>query len=160
MELTDYIKSLCYKSQVPLDYFEKMATGEKFTEEELNDEEYMFNKIKVYQENIKEDYKFTQEVKDKWIEALESGEYVQGQFALKRERGGELTHCCIGVLGDMHPELSCRDTQDYLPSNPYGYLKLNGISFGELIGANDSNLPQARDYSNVLPLIKKLPVKD
>ena len=39
----------------------------------------------------------TQEIKDKWIAALTSGEYKQGQGYL---RLGD-TYCCLGVLCDL-----------------------------------------------------------
>lgn len=44
-------------------------------------------------------YKFTQEVKDKWIEALQSGKYAQGTGALRSEDGEKF--CCLGVLCDI-----------------------------------------------------------
>jgi hypothetical protein len=37
---------------------------------------------------------FTQELKDKWIEALRSGEYEQGRYCLYRDG----SYCCLGVL--------------------------------------------------------------
>lgn len=38
------------------------------------------------------------EVKEKWVAALESGEYKQGKQALKTVEG----FCCLGVLCDIH----------------------------------------------------------
>jgi hypothetical protein len=38
-------------------------------------------------------------VKEQWIAALESGEYKQGQKAL---RPSESTYCCLGVLCDLY----------------------------------------------------------
>ncbi len=35
---------------------------------------------------------------DKWIEALESGNYVQGRGLLHTSKGG---HCCLGVLCEL-----------------------------------------------------------
>lgn len=37
-------------------------------------------------------------VKRLWIEALRSGDYEQGPFALERGAVGALKHCCLGVL--------------------------------------------------------------
>lgn len=37
------------------------------------------------------------EIKRKWVEALRSGEYVQGQAKLKRDG----MHCCLGVLCEV-----------------------------------------------------------
>jgi hypothetical protein len=38
------------------------------------------------------------EIKEKWIEALQSGEYKQGQNSLKTDDG----FCCLGVLCDIY----------------------------------------------------------
>jgi len=40
------------------------------------------------------------EIRDKWVTALRSGEYVQGQGYLKDD--GE--YCCLGVLCEIHPD--------------------------------------------------------
>lgn len=42
-----------------------------------------------------------QEIKDKWIKALRSGEYKQGNQALCRIEQGEKYYCCLGVLTDL-----------------------------------------------------------
>jgi hypothetical protein len=39
-----------------------------------------------------------QETKDAWIQALESGEYVQGFGASLQNIGGITHHCAVGVL--------------------------------------------------------------
>lgn len=42
------------------------------------------------------------EIKARWIAALRSGEYKQGQNKLSiREPGGTTTYCCLGVLCDL-----------------------------------------------------------
>jgi hypothetical protein len=41
------------------------------------------------------------EVADKWIEALRSGKYEQGHFALKRDINDNECFCCLGVLCDI-----------------------------------------------------------
>jgi len=41
-------------------------------------------------------------IKQKWIEALESGQYQQGTGALALEDGKK--HCCLGVLCDLYHE--------------------------------------------------------
>ena len=40
-----------------------------------------------------------QDIKDKWINALRSGEYKQGTGALKNSNDA---FCCLGVLCDLH----------------------------------------------------------
>jgi hypothetical protein len=39
-----------------------------------------------------------QEIKDKWVAALLSGEYQQGHYNLKQNN----KFCCLGVLCDIH----------------------------------------------------------
>lgn len=80
--------------------------------------------------------KFTQEVKDNWIKALKSGEYVQGVQTLSGIDyfDGEAirTHCCIGVL-------AC-------------------ITEGLRVKQPNTNSKE-RYYSNIIPLIEELPVQ-
>ena len=42
------------------------------------------------------------EIKERWITALESGEYIHGVNALKKSSEGEIAYCCLGVLCDMY----------------------------------------------------------
>lgn len=43
-----------------------------------------------------------QEFKKEWIEALRSGEYIQGKNVLKRlEDNVIVTHCCLGVACEL-----------------------------------------------------------
>ena len=37
----------------------------------------------------------------RWVEALESGEFKQGNGFLKRNLDGELLYCCLGVLNEL-----------------------------------------------------------
>lgn len=42
------------------------------------------------------------ELKAKWIEALRSGKYLQGERRLRTLTSGKPdTYCCLGVLGDI-----------------------------------------------------------
>ena len=97
---------------------------------------------------------FTQEVKDKWLKALKSGKYRQGTRTLYAD--SDNSYCCIGVLGDIHPKLSNYDKRY---CNPYDFLGINDINYISLIQANDNKITKERDYSCVIPLIEKLPVK-
>lgn len=45
-----------------------------------------------------------QQVKEKWIKALRSGEYKQGVGSLRRIVEGEHRYCCLGVLCELCPE--------------------------------------------------------
>lgn len=114
----------------------------------------------------KKKFKFTKEIKETWIKALESGKYIQAQGVLVWNRSdGTKNHCCLGVLGEILPELdnniekmNCKGDND-----PYFFIKESlgeGIE-KEIYSANDKTFdPNKRDYSNVLPLIKELPTED
>lgn len=46
-----------------------------------------------------------EEIKMKWVVALRSGRYKQSKRALKKIDGkGEISHCCLGVLCEIHSE--------------------------------------------------------
>jgi hypothetical protein len=42
-----------------------------------------------------------QELKERWIEALESGKYKQGRINLKFEYDDYFEYCCLGVLCEI-----------------------------------------------------------
>lgn len=45
------------------------------------------------------------EIKQRWIEALKSGQYWQGKNLLKQEDSeGQITYCCLGVLCELYLE--------------------------------------------------------
>jgi hypothetical protein len=45
------------------------------------------------------------EIKDKWVKALRSGEYLQCQDTLhKKNSEGQDTFCCLGVLTNLYVE--------------------------------------------------------
>lgn len=47
--------------------------------------------------------KMNPEIKEKWLTALRSGDYVQGKGCLCRvEEDGSKTYCCLGVLTDLY----------------------------------------------------------
>lgn len=46
-------------------------------------------------------YKFTNEIKTKWLNALKSGQYLQGRAKLKYDNDGIIYHCCLGVLAEV-----------------------------------------------------------
>jgi hypothetical protein len=45
-------------------------------------------------------------VKRLWINALESGDYVQGKNYLKQTISGGFSYCCLGVLCDLYDKHS------------------------------------------------------
>lgn len=47
------------------------------------------------------------EIKEKWIEALESGKYRKGGGHLRYTMtGGNMLHCCLGVLCELHHQIT------------------------------------------------------
>lgn len=45
--------------------------------------------------------KMDQEVKARWVAALRSGEYEQGQHLLRQPMGATEMYCCLGVLCEV-----------------------------------------------------------
>ena len=41
------------------------------------------------------------EIKEKWLKALRSGEYTQGQGFLKQMKDNTPQYCCLGILCDI-----------------------------------------------------------
>lgn len=56
--------------------------------------------------------KMNQEVKQKWVAALRSGEYTQGQGSLKNAKS---EYCCLGVLCDVAKREGLAVIEKYLP---------------------------------------------
>lgn len=118
--------------------------------------------------------KFTQEIKDKWLEALKSGEYVQGTTFLKDASYyhiDKVTHCCLGVLCEVHPDMELGSAlgkrintvlgyeDNFLAYTPFRNL-LGDKNVKKLVITNDETLDEdLRNYSNVIPIIEKLPVE-
>lgn len=76
-----------------------------------------------------------QETKDKWLNALRSGEYKQGKNALF-EREDE-TYCCLGVLGNCAFNLS-RDMMDGSATLHHDFSTVPGYMRPILAGTNQS----------------------
>lgn len=56
-----------------------------------------------------------QEIKDKWVGALRSGEYQQGKGALQRD--GKF--CCLGILSDLYAKENNVEWKDYRDGSDY-----------------------------------------
>lgn len=105
---------------------------------------------------------FTQEIKDEWVEALESGKYTRCTVQLKRLDGGNTKHCCIGVLGEILPFLKNEGYFERGDNDPYQFLDdtIGKEKMMELYETNDEvKEDDDKGYSMVLPLIKKLKVQ-
>ncbi len=94
-------------------------------------------------------YQLPKELAEKWIVALESGEYKQGIEYLFLERNGEDTYCCLGVLGCVlnarrdymlgFSEHKIGNIIDGLPDVlNYKYESGSGELIEKLVGINDS----------------------
>lgn len=76
------------------------------------------------------------ELSDKWLNALRSGKYQQGQDKLHQERNGQHYYCCLGVL--QMEVLGCTSpTPNKEEVCSIGVLREKGITFydqGEIAG--------------------------
>ena len=55
-------------------------------------------------------------IKLRWLNALRSGEYQQGRYALLRDVNGKEEFCCLGVLCDLHARATGRYWTERLDS--------------------------------------------
>lgn len=61
-----------------------------------------------------------QAIKERWIEALRSGEYQQTQARLRRNQG----YCCLGVLCDLYAKEHGLEWEEHEEHEEYEGLKL------------------------------------
>lgn len=89
--------------------------------------------------------KFTQELKDKWLTALRSGEYSQTSYSLRDENG----FCCLGVLCDIiDPEGWCGNLEDVEDDSKKH--RLGHIVYGEHFFDKFMTIPD--DLYSLLPI--------
>lgn len=74
------------------------------------------------------------EIAKRWIKALRSGKYKQGQNYLKQfNKKGEVKHCCLGVLCELYNDTMKKSHKKTLNEKiwdddidaEYGYFRLN-----------------------------------
>lgn len=90
------------------------------------------------------------EIKEKWLTALRSGDYVQGRQYLQTAQG---TFCCLGVLCDIAVKEGVIPTPDLRAETPRGW------TYGGALDYSDTALPDTvrmwaglRDNSPVIRL--------
>lgn len=112
----------------------------------------------------------TKEIKEKWIEALESGTYIQGTGSL-RKRESIIKHCCLGVLGEI---CGLKILPNGITFSPVNFDYADGDAFyphlshilskthqQKLVNLNDTlRSDMAKDYTNVISYIKQLETID
>lgn len=107
--------------------------------------------------------KFTQEIKDKWLKALKSGEYEQFNGQLRNPENHKQC-CCIGVLCNVLNEPINEVGMDNLNKDIYEQLHNNITAqlTEKLWRINDKSYEEndVRDYSEVIPIIEQLPVSN
>jgi hypothetical protein len=88
-------------------------------------------------------------IKQKWVEALRSGEYKQAQYGLKRQGG----FCCLGVLCDLHDNTKWENDEDgysfyqigdeiqstWLPESLEKELAIPSSELSNLVTMNDAD---------------------
>jgi hypothetical protein len=68
-----------------------------------------------------------QNIMKKWVNALRSGKYKQGQGALKQYNDkGQAQHCCLGVLCELYNDTMKKNRKKILSEEfDAGYVRLN-----------------------------------
>lgn len=90
------------------------------------------------------------EAKQKWIEALRSGEFKQTQGALKRKEVDNFKYCCLGVLCEIQDDVGWRSSDGikyanyhdsesclFLPFDLLTDLNIKESDQSELVDMND-----------------------
>lgn len=99
------------------------------------------------------------EIMKKWIKALRSGKYKQGQGTLKQyNRKGEAQHCCLGVLCELYNQEMKKNKKKTLPekicNNNYDFD--NGYTrFGNKTDDLPKEVMKWSGINNSLGTIKK-----
>lgn len=108
----------------------------------------------------------TQEIKDKWLDALKSGRYTQGTGRLRRIDNGRLTYCCLGVLGEVCGlkirDLGCVFSEkfDHYSTALYPQLEeyISNAQMEVLMTENDNKCDGK--YTSVIPIIENITVTE
>lgn len=78
--------------------------------------------------------KMNAELKQKWINALRSGEYIHGKGRLKKIEDGCTKHCCLGVLVEViGHEIVPMKTDCGDGMGPISYTDFNSIKINDQI---------------------------
>ena len=114
---------------------------------------------------------FTKELKDNWLKALKSGEFIQHGGVLQ-DTENHKKQCCLGVLVTIHPDISigrtyfsglnsCIVNKKQVNYTPFDEMKIHTGCKVDLANNNDKSFDAGvRDYSEVIPLIKTLKTTD
>lgn len=82
------------------------------------------------------------EIKAQWLEALRSGEYIQGSLRLKwKDHGGPTQYCCLGVLCDLAEKAGVVREDSH--RSMFQGTKVTYISTQDLYDRSSSVLPLA-----------------
>lgn len=88
------------------------------------------------------------EVKEAWIQALRSGDYVQGQYHLRQQVPGddqeEDRYCCLGVLCDLALKEGVLKPQDVFISAHFTGSYVYG-------GTTSFPPPKVRQWAGIAP---------
>ncbi len=75
------------------------------------------------------------EIKAKWVAALRSGQYKQGDNWLHNKETD--AYCCLGVLQCVHPGLEKADDSELLDDAALEFLDLDSFEQSDLAKMND-----------------------
>lgn len=76
-------------------------------------------------------------IQSKWVAALRSGEYPQGQNMLKSRSGD---YCCLGVLCEIHPDVVFHEEETASPNTQYIY---SAVHKGDMENRIQTQLPES-----------------
>lgn len=83
--------------------------------------------------------KLNKELMTRWIEALESGRYRQGQNTLKTRDNNRTKYCCLGVLQKIEPSIPCQNDSDFLKKSAVKRILGCNLNQAQLSTMNDGD---------------------
>lgn len=98
----------------------------------------------------------------KWIKALRSGDYKQGQEYLKKNVDGTAYYCCLGVMCDLDPEVDYSLVEKEIPeeytANKWGLYSTSGMNFDFDLALTELN-DDGHTFAEIADLIEADPDK-
>lgn len=95
-------------------------------------------------------------IKRKWIKALRSGEYAQGEGNLKcgPNLDGEMEYCCLGVLRAICPELKLKKSGEEEMLTPKSTEEKIGLTYKQQIKLAKMN-DSGRSFNYIATYIER-----
>ena len=91
-----------------------------------------------------------QNVMKKWVKALRSGKFKQGQGTLKQfNKQGQAQHCCLGVLCELYNETMKKNKKKTLPEKVFDNDRDFSYGYSRFGGKKEDLPKEVKDWSGI-----------